>query len=124
MTELQQKQLQFLTETIEHYSPSPYTLRCTTETGICKYQPTETSRGCAIGRHLPLYLAQEFDTYANASVSTCKIFDQLPQNLKELTQQFLTMVQNLHDVKSNWSVDGLSREGIIVVNTIKTMIGL
>jgi len=46
------------------------------------------------------------------------VFDKLPDNLKELGQDFLRAVQILHDVTANWSETGLSDTGKEAYNNL------
>lgn len=112
---LKEKQLAFLNETIAHYNSKN---RCVDLKLGCVYAPTQTSAGCAIGRHLPLELAQGFDQLAKDNqgcpdgigwgVSADRIYSKLPESLKELGMTFLARMQSLHDNENNWDSDGLN----------------
>jgi hypothetical protein len=73
----------------------------------CTYAPIkETSEGCAIGRCLSREQAELFDKNSSAGVATvATIFIYLPEKLKALGRDFLTVVQAFHDVHSNWVDD-------------------
>ena len=68
--------------------------KCVNYFGACIYTPSETSEGCAIGRLLPLDLAERlgFD-----GVSDDEVFYSLPIWLQDMGQDFLTALQICHD---------------------------
>ena len=105
--ELVQKQLLFFNETVEFYSKDPKNLRAF-KNNRCVYCPTETSPGCAIGRHVEdkEFLAQ------NEGTSVHGLFDVLPdRDLKELGRNFLQRVQRIHDAHEYWDETGLTELG-------------
>jgi len=126
MNELQQKQLAFLEETVNHYNSNN---RCSEdEYGVsCRYSPITLglegkSEGCAIGRKLTPELARTIDLkYGSGGVKT--VVSDLPQELIELEIGFLQDIQGLHDAASNWIETGLSQRGQIEVNKIKESYG-
>lgn len=63
--------------------------------GSCQYSATETSEGCAIGRLLNPELAASLSQ--NVGVINDKVFDKLPLWLQAFGQDFLTILQDLHD---------------------------
>lgn len=112
---LKEKQLVFLNDTVGFYNSSN---RCVNEVGRCKYAPTsDKTPGCAIGRHLPSKLQNEFDNLDFSGVSV--VFDLLPEKLKELGEPFLISIQALHDRAIYWNEDGLSDFGLHEYNEIK-----
>lgn len=116
MTSLQQRQLDFLNDTIKFYGEDP-SRRAATPNG-CKYR-TEDNKGCAIGRHLNDELAKKLDNATGPAVFKKEIFDSLPENLRALTQEFLIVIQQLHDSRRNWGTTGLSDIGEKEVTHIK-----
>lgn len=117
---LQQKQLEFLNDTIKYYSVNPQQRRCISG-NACKYSPASlsitTSEGCAIGRKLPKELAIKLDKEYSSGVSL--IFNILPKDMQELGKMFLVSVQNLHDDSDYWTKNGLSKLGLDHVEKIK-----
>lgn len=124
MTDIQVKQLTFLDETIKHYNSNN---RAIIE-GCCLYKSIpDVSSGCAIGRHLTPELATLLDSCTDlnsTSVEEDKIFNYLPDNLKELGQSFLNQVQQLHDNSAYWNEEGLTSAGYEKVRLIKMHYGL
>lgn len=108
MNELQKKQLAFLEETAGFYNTDN---RALNDTGDCVYISTDKSPGCAIGRHIPAELGKKLDDAPFSGVSNDDIFNALPYSLKELTKQFLTDIQELHDTAWNWNEEGLTETG-------------
>lgn len=105
-----------LQDTIEYYSQDPEGRRCKDENECC-YSPNTidketTSDGCAIGRLLSPKLREELDIYyEGVAVSNDDLFNELPQAVQELGQEFLRKLQSLHDVDTNWNSEGLSEYG-------------
>ena len=124
MDTIKEKQLALLNETVEYYSADPVGRRCVGERR-CAYSPIklgleDTSEGCAIGRKITAELAEEFDAeIGDSSVSNRYIFDRLPEELKELTVQFLEVIQYLHDSDNSWDGKGLTQIGKERVEQIK-----
>lgn len=124
MTELQQKQLNFLTDTVNHYNINNRGIN--PKTGKCSYE-----YGCAIGRHLDQNLAKRFDyfplgvnLFAGVRINNEIAFNELDPKLKELGRMFLFEIQQLHDNARNWNKHGLSEYGQNNLNELKTYYGL
>lgn len=89
-------------------------------TSGCMYEPLggEKKYGCAVGRLLPREIQQKCDSFADgvgldgSSVSCKEIFDLLPEDVKELEQDFLVHIQLLHDTVAFWTNEGPSDEGL------------
>lgn len=122
MTELQQKQLAFLEETVAFYNLGN---RCVTEGGSCRYY-IEGKDGCAIGRRIAdKALCERLDNNPNGcGVINDFIFEELPRDLRELGRKFLQEVQTLHDEKHCWTETGISEGGLAYVQDIKERFGL
>lgn len=121
MTSVQKKQLKVLNETIEAYNVNT---RCTNEEGDCKYY-VEGKQGCAIGRLIEdVELKKKLDSGGFTMVDNDCVFIQLPKEIQELGQDFLTRLQCLHDNKENWGEQGLSENGEDTVEYIKELFNL
>jgi hypothetical protein len=118
MKTLKEKQLEFLEETINHFNSEN---RGYNEyKGMCTY-----SDGCAIGRKLSKELCKTLDKCEGITGVSCKsIFNELPQELRELKQDFLEHIQSLHDHGPYWNKLGLSDIGKNKVNYIKKQFNL
>jgi len=117
MNELQQKQLDFLEDTVKYYSED--TSRRAVGNYSCRYR-TNDGRKCAIGRFI-------FDELYNEKIeeySIDEIFKHkcIPNELKELGVSFLCDIQYLHDRDFNWENCGLSSKGEELVEFIKNKI--
>jgi hypothetical protein len=116
LTQLQQRQINFLDSTVLWFSQNP---RGVDEDGSCKY-----AEGCAIGRFLEKPDAERFDKLTGNAVSS--VFSELPDELKVLGIGFLQDVQGLHDSESAWNFygmsSGLSDYGIVKYERIKERI--
>lgn len=121
MTELQQKQLAFLEETVAFYNLNN---RCVSLSGMCRYH-IDGKDGCAIGRKIKdKDICHNLDSFeGDTGVDEVEIFEQLPPELKELGQNFLYRIQVLHDTKDNWRSDGISDSGLERVKSIKRSFG-
>lgn len=114
METIKSKQLAFLNETISHFNSNNRGYNH--ERGQCSYVA-----GCAIGRKLTPELCEKLDNDpGDKAVSNTPIFNQLPDELKELGRDFLSDIQELHDLGSNWNETGLSYQGKKRVNAILT----
>jgi len=117
MNEIKKKRLAVLESTINYFTSKN---RCHGE-DKCHYAPIEgVSEGCAVGRLIKdKELCATLDTIG--CVSTLDVFEQLPDDLQELGQGFLTELQILHDVASYWNETGLSFAGIQKFTYIKNV---
>jgi hypothetical protein len=70
--------------------------------GRCQYMATSYSKGCAIGRLLNPETAASLPQ--QIGVSSDPVFSKLPLWMKDLGQEFLSELQDLHD--GNWLLDG------------------
>ena len=109
-------QTEFLLDTLKYYCEDT-SRRCKhPQHEFCRYHPSTVghtnSEGCAIGRHLPKELALKFDSYDYTGVED--VFDELPENLQLLGEEFLESIQNFHDSSTNWNTtdgEGLTEIG-------------
>lgn len=108
--------LNFLLDTAEYYNSKN---RAIGKDKLCVYSCTNESEGCAIGRFLTKAMARKFDNYSNSSIQNNEIFNSLPEDLRNLGQDFLLKIQELHDGKSYWTLKGLSSDGKTKVQNIK-----
>ena len=121
MTELQQKQLALLEDTVKFFNSENRAYDI--ELGACMYH-TKDEKGCAIGRLIP---DKELCRQLDAGIGEDKfrgvgkdcVFQLLPLNLQEYSQLFLKRLQSLHDYPLNWNEKGLSDEGEQRTNEIK-----
>ncbi len=68
--------------------------------------------GCAVGRLIEdKDLCARLDGLEYSGVFLTPVFNQLPENIKELGKEFLDDLQKLHDRSCNWTVYGLSDWG-------------
>lgn len=108
--------LEFLQDTVKYYSENT-NRRCVNNVIVgCYYSPENAGKigisdGCAIGRHLKDSLKEKLDDTEESEVNTTVIFNKLPKKLKELGKDFLTDIQNLHDLQKYWNSEGLSKVG-------------
>lgn len=120
-TTLKEKQLKVLNDTINAFNS---TNRCTNEKGDCQYY-MEGKQGCAVGRLIEdKELCKQLDLGINCGISSHEVFKQLPIELKDLTQDFLYKLQDLHDNFHYWNEKGLTQSGLIKVQGIKIEFGL
>lgn len=120
ITNIQQRQLAFLEDTVNFYT----TANRGVKNGTCFYSSTETSPGCAIGRHLQPDVAKSLDSIGNISlIYEAEKDELLPSWMREMSESFLLAVQRLHDnlklPHSYWNETGLSEDGKVVYEQIK-----
>jgi hypothetical protein len=96
---------ELLQDAINYYWGKPER-RCVDELGNCIYPPTDTSEGCAIGRLLPLDLAERLGL---DGVEDDIIFCSLPEWLQNMGKRFLVNLQCCHDFStfSSMHMDGV-----------------
>lgn len=133
METLKEKQLRVLNETVLAYNNKT---RSVNASGSECFYYKEGTQGCAIGRLIAnKELCKKLDikhinednakkkfgltNYYPTDVST--IFNRLPNDVKQLTKNFLRMLQILHDDdgKRYWTDTGISDLGLQYVGTIK-----
>ncbi len=106
--EIKLKRKELLDETASHFNSTNRSVEKGVSISVCIYSGV----GCAIGRKIEdKELCKKLDWQIESAVSSDNTFQMLPENLKELGQDFLTELQNLHDAKGNWIESGLSDEG-------------
>jgi hypothetical protein len=78
--------------------------------GTCLYSG---EIGCGVGRLIEdKDLCARLDSLrGGAGVCNHSVFEQLPENVKELGRDFLMNLQKLHDDGHYWTPDGLSDDG-------------
>lgn len=102
---------EFLLNTINHFNSTNRGWNGTD----CIYGPTETSKGCAIGRWLEPEVCKTLDSvFAIQSIDAIIERDlvPIPQWMLELSKTFLVDIQELHDEETYWNTQGLSDGGI------------
>ena len=103
-----EKKLDLLNDTINYYNTNNRGID--PSNGKCSY-----AFDCAIGRLIPdMELKKKF---GNLPINL--VYDHLPNKLKKFDLQFLTFIQNLHDIEENWNEKGLSQRGKEQVEFIK-----
>ncbi len=110
MEDIKKLQEEFLLDMLTYYIADPVSRRNFNNTG-CKYYPVSTkSEGCAVGRKIKdKQLCKMLDDFENPVVRD--IFDDLPDDLKVYGQNFLTVIQDLHDSHTSWDITGLTSYG-------------
>ena len=109
--DIKQRRLAFLDDTAKDYTVNNRAIK----DRICVYSRTDTSPGCAIGRHLHLDVAYEFDSIGSiAKVAQMGRLHLIPVWMQEMGVPFLTYVQSLHDTNIGltfWDDKGLTKHG-------------
>lgn len=92
---------EFLEDMVKFYSKHPRAVIQGNNTSKCMYRTPE-GHGCAIGRWIPdaKYIPDLENRTCDPAVSAC-----LPENVRKLHNQFLNLVQQLHDNNLNWKLD-------------------
>lgn len=128
MKEINKKRLQILEDTLKYYSQDPKERRCQND-GQCLYSGETAGKqtdGCAVGRLLEPELRSKLDIEYTLSEdrgsSVSFVFDELPKDIQELGEEFLTELQGLHDGDRHWTDTGVSEDGKTKYNDIKECI--
>lgn len=102
----------FLEETVAFYRADPVRLRAKNILGKCVFSKTETSPGCALGRHIPYEdLKYDLDNDNGLIFNWTALFVAVPI-FAILGKDFLEMVQYLHDTDNFWTTTNISMAGI------------
>lgn len=117
MEALYLKRTKFLEDFLEYYQGHAKTRR-NIYNNRGRWTPIPTSKGCAISRYLPLELSKFIDSQGLNSVNHDLVFNLLPNEIKELGQDFLLSMQVLHDTDEFWDGDILSIRGHAEMNTL------
>lgn len=120
ITDITQRRLNFLNDTVAYYTSHDRSVKKDYyNQRVCMYAPAnDNTAGCAIGRHLPLELAQSLDS--KTSTHVIEVFEYLPNWMQEMGKEFLSEIQKLHDHDSNWTEKRLTDLGIRNMNLIRT----
>ena len=87
--------------------------------GICKYSGPI---GCAVGRLIDdKELCEKLDNSKDGNTGVRSVFDQLPDSVKELGEDFLARLQYLHDNECYWDDAGPNEYGIHSFITINIL---
>lgn len=132
MNETQQRMLKLLNDTAEHYTKDNRNVAFSEKySGYgCAYLPTDSSEGCAIGRHLSeihkkLIEEKDLDTCIGVGELFYEFKQEgvpIPEIFENLPMSFLGALQALHDMQDNWDATGLTDTGKKVVEYIRECI--
>jgi hypothetical protein len=116
--QLIKKQAALLKETIAHFSVNPRSTMSGEDTPNCTYSGV----GCAVGRLIKdKRLCRKLDKNPTGN-SVDEVFTKLPAYVKVYGVDFLSDLQDLHDVASNWTEHGqfrtLSDSGVVSVKAM------
>ncbi len=76
-----------------------------------KMQCIYGGNGCAIGMKIQdKELCDRLDNGGGSSVSNINTFIQIPSELRIYGHDFLSQIQSLHDIRSNWDKNGIKHE--------------
>lgn len=124
--------LEVLEQTVAYYSEDVNRRCIDTKTNTCFYSGNTAGKkgisdGCAVGRLLPEELREELDTLfedTGGASSVTEAFHLLPVEIKELGEDFLYLLQKLHDADAFWYEGGLTKEGKEAVQKMKQQFNL
>ena len=132
MNKIQAKNM--LNDVVEHFSSNPCKLRSRSKIGTCLYNPPSyktESIGCAIGMYISKEDAMYLDIHGGTIESVFNVYEdlsyneelwyKLPKWMQKMDPNFLSEIQNLHDVDENWTNTTISEKGEgVVLSIIKT----
>lgn len=104
------EKLALLWETAAFYNLKNRAVRSDTD---CVYYDPQTKNCCAIGRKLSPEHARSLQEIADRDQdgSLPHVWDELPGDLQDYGQHFLSTIQTLHDGEKYWTDEGLSEDG-------------
>jgi hypothetical protein len=107
--DIKARQKAFLDYVAEFYNLNN---RAETPAGGCVYHALENSPGCAIGQFLPIDLQRKcFGSIGDIYYYRPEEFNRFPNWMQEMSVDFLSEVQRLHDYSSYWDENGISEIG-------------
>lgn len=117
ITDIKQRKLAFLDDTANFYTSKNRAYNA--DVRICTYSATETSLGCAIGRHLFTDVCTALDPIGNIETVATTENHLIPKWMQDMGIPFLQAMQEFHDdhwngsyaCDSNWNVNGLTDVG-------------
>lgn len=114
--------IEIIDETVEYYSAN-INRRSVDFRGVCVYRSTEGNH-CAVGRCMTKSSLHKY----GESTMTPYDFKALDALLYKRYQgqpiELWDDLQSIHDYEGNWDENGLSAEGIIIVDNIKKRYGI
>lgn len=125
-----EQQLAVLTETVEFYAEDPTSRRAVIPgTHVCKYLTPEKQM-CAVGRMLTPEGMQIACTHRGSVFALIEKFflkglrhdAAFKEKYQGLPEKYLRELQRLHDANHYWNPKGLSPEGTVFLESIKSNI--
>ena len=108
---------QILLSGLEYYTVDPDNRRCIDEFGTCKYSPyslgkQKTSEGCWVGRLLDKDVAKKIDDDWKMGIDIGSLIKDGEYKLPIwMEEDYMSILQYLHDQNSFWNSTGLSSLG-------------
>lgn len=108
MKTIQERRLEFITTELQPYIDNP-SLRAINSKGLCVYLDKTTGNKCLVGKQIPKEkYKEEFED--ESLYGSDKVWESLPEEIKELGREFLSELQHLHDSSKFWSPE-FNKEG-------------
>lgn len=107
---LSKTRTELLRNTVKRYNKNN---RATYGSGQCAYL-TKDGKRCAIGAEISKKKAKLLESNVlghGTGVEEYENFEVLPKRLRDMGQEFLMGIQDLHDTVSYWNEKGLSEDG-------------
>lgn len=115
---IEEKRLEFINNELSYYIENP-SRRSVDKKGNCYYRHPEDGRPCLIGKQIP---DADYKSELEFEAIGCldrNVWNTLSESIQELGEDFLSMLQRLHDSNHNWTDTGLSELGVYTLNRIK-----
>jgi hypothetical protein len=114
---LKKQQLNFIETELGCYIADPS--KRSSNGNYCFYKNVFTGNKCIIGKQIPedKYTDDLEDGY---SVGNIEVWKLLPESVQQLGKPFLQVCQYIHDNEVYWTAKGLSKEGELTVNNLKS----
>jgi hypothetical protein len=113
-----------LAKNLAYYTVDPDKRRCSSELGRCKYSGTNVgkkTKGCFVGSLMSakdrIKADQHFSSVGSLIEGAESVGIKLPKIISE-NRGIMTAFQSLHDESDNWSSNGLSFKGKIILKSI------
>lgn len=115
---IEERRLDFINSELGYFIEDP-SRRSVDKQGNCYYRHPDDNRPCLIGKQIS---DKDYDSGMEQEAIGCEdkyVWNKLSKDIQNLGQDFLSLLQRLHDYYANWTDTGLSEEGEYSLNRIK-----
>jgi hypothetical protein len=113
---IEERRLKFIETELGYYIEDP-SRRSVDKDGGCYYRHPDDGRPCLIGKQISD--SDYADDIEYCGIGGSQVGTKLSKEVQELGEWFLVDLQNFHDTEENWTITGLSVDGVEELNRVK-----